>query len=120
MCWTTCVCPVSLANHSEAPALVTDGGFVASASRRESVGRGTVGLTTWIVVLHAARTTDETDRQIFQLSVRAATAAEALFEGLDQWRGAGRGTRRAWGLRKVEVTSLREVERLRGPARHAN
>jgi hypothetical protein len=78
-----------------------------------------VGLTTWMVVLHAATSGEDPDRQSFQLSVRAATAPAALVEGLDRWRGARRGVGPPWGLERVEVVSLREVERIRGSARDA-
>jgi hypothetical protein len=70
-----------------------------------------------MVVLHAATPGEDPDRQSFQLSVRAANASAALVEGLDRWRGARRGgAGPLWGLEKVEVVSLRDVERIRGPA----
>ena len=78
-----------------------------------------MGLTTWMVVLHAATPEEDPERQSFQLSVRAATAPAALVEGLDRWRDARRGVGPLWGLEKVEVVSLREVERIRGPVRDA-
>jgi hypothetical protein len=103
-----------IANHRPAPAYVPGGGLVASAPRESPPpGRGTVGLTTWMVVLHAATPGEDPDRQSFQLAVRAATAPAALVEGLGRWRDARRGAGPLWGLEKVEVVTLREVERVR-------
>jgi hypothetical protein len=67
-----------------------------------------------MVVLHAATPGEDPDRQSFQLAVRATSASAALVEGLDRWRHARRGVGPPLGLEKVEVVSLREVERTRG------
>ena len=87
--WTTTVSRLHPANHRPVPAYVLGGGLVASAPRKNPLpGRGKVGLTTWMVVLHAATPGEDPDRQSFQLAVRAATAPAALVEGLDRWRDA--------------------------------